>query len=97
VVGSLIAKNPVMAGTSLVILIVSVEAEGAVELELFGGETGEHVVVAATVGFGDEGAEFALTAFELTMFEGVERVLDLLGHGEGRGGGVFGFVEGAGE
>ena len=36
-------------------------------------------MVAAAVGFGDEGAEFALTAFEVAVGEGVEGVFDLLG------------------
>jgi len=38
-------------------------------------------VVAAPVGFGDEGAELALTAFEVTVFEGMKRILYLFGHG----------------
>jgi hypothetical protein len=37
-------------------------------------------MVTAAVGFGDEGAELALTAFELAMREGVEGVFYLLGH-----------------
>jgi len=40
-------------------------------------------MVAATIGFGDQGAEFALAAFEVAMLEGVEGVFDLLGHGLG--------------
>jgi hypothetical protein len=38
-------------------------AQLAVDLEFFRGEFAEHFVVAAAVGFGDEGAELALTAF----------------------------------
>ena len=58
----------------------SVFAELAVDLEFFGSEVLQHFVVAASVGFGDEGAELALTAFELAMREGVKGVFDLLGH-----------------
>jgi hypothetical protein len=39
-------------------------------------------MVAAAVGFGDEGAEFALTAFEVAMLESVEGVFYLLAKGE---------------
>jgi hypothetical protein len=52
-------------------------------------------MVAAAVGFGDEGAEFALAAFEMAMLEGVEGVLDLLGHGLSCGEAIV--LEGAGE
>ena len=38
-------------------------------------------MVATAVGFGDEGSCFALTAFEVTMFEGMEGVLYLFGEG----------------
>ena len=58
-------------------------AEFAIDLEFFRGEFAEHFVVAAAVGFGDESAKLALTAFELAMLEGVEGVFDLLGHGLG--------------
>ena len=56
-------------------------AELAIDLKFFCGEFSEHFLVATAVGFGDESAEFALTAFELAMLEGVESVFDLLGHG----------------
>jgi hypothetical protein len=69
-------------------------AEFAVDLEFFCGQPLQHLVVAATVGFGDEGAELALAAFEVAMLEGVESVFDLLGHGLAVGVGVF---EGTGE
>ena len=52
-------------------------ADGAVDVEFFGHELGEHGLVAAAVGFGDLGAEFALATFEAVAFEGVEGVLDL--------------------
>ncbi len=58
-------------------------------------------MVAAAVGFGDEGAGFALAAFEVAVLEGVEGVFYLLGEGElGGAGGVVGFdgvLKGAGE
>src|ERR1035437_10178804 len=54
-------------------------AEFAVDVELFGDELSEHGLVAAAVGFGDLGAEFALAAFETAMFEGVQRAFDLFG------------------
>ena len=72
-------------------------AQFAVYLELFGGKFGDHLVVAAAVGFGYEGADLALAALELAMREGVEGVFHLIGHGlrVGRdGGGVF-VLEGA--
>ena len=52
-------------------------AEGAVDLELFGEEAFDHSGVTAAVGFGDLGAELALTAFEAAAFERVERAFDL--------------------
>ena len=74
-------------------------AKFAVDLEFFGVSLVEHLVVAAAVGFGDQGAEFALAAFEVTMLEGVERVFDLLGQRIGVGGArrVVVVLEGAGE
>ena len=51
----------------------------------------EHVFVAAAVGFGDLGAEFALAAFQAAVLEGVEGAFDLLGQrwrSLGCGGGV---------
>ena len=58
-------------------------------------------MVAAAVGFGDEGADFALAAFEVAVGEGVEGVADLLGEGFGLGvgGGLLGWgvFEGSGE
>lgn len=77
-----------------------VVAEESVDLEFFGGELGEHGLIVAAVGFGDEGSEFALAAFHVAVFEGVEGVLDLLGKGELGGAGGVGFelmVEGVGE
>ena len=65
----------------------SVFAQLAVDLKFFSGESGEHVMVATPVGFGDEGAEFALTTFKSAMRESVEGVLDLLSHGLCVGGG----------
>ena len=53
-------------------------AEFAVDFEFFVGEFAEHFVVAAAVGFGDEGADFALSTFEMAVGEGVEGVVDLL-------------------
>ncbi len=61
-------------------------AEFAIDLEFFCGELCEHLLVAAAVGFGDEGAEFALAAFEVAVLEGVEGVFDLLGQGLSVGG-----------
>jgi hypothetical protein len=56
-------------------------AQVAIDLKLLSSEFSQHLMVAATVGFGDEGAEFALTAFEVAMGEGVEGIFDPLGHG----------------
>ena len=53
----------------------------SVDLEFFCGEFLQHFLVAASIGFGDEGAEFALTAFEVAIFKCVEGILDLLGQG----------------
>jgi hypothetical protein len=53
----------------------------AIDLKLFCGELLQHFLIAAAVGFGDKGAELALTTFEVTMREGVKGVFDLLGHG----------------
>jgi hypothetical protein len=73
-------------------------AEFAVDEEFFGGEFFQHFVVTAAVGFSDEGAEFTLTALEVSVLEGVEGVFDLLGHGLRVGGGWVGLVlKGAGE
>ena len=73
-------------------------AEFAVDLEFFCGELCEHLLVAAAVGFGDQGAEFALAAFEVAMREGVESIFDLLGHGlHVDDAAVVGVFEGAGE
>ena len=58
-------------------------AEGAIDLNLFGGELGEDGVVAAAIGFGDQAADLALAAFETASFESVESVFDLLSHGLG--------------
>jgi hypothetical protein len=60
-------------------------AESAIDLKFFGGEFLQHLMVASAVAFGDEGSEFALTAFELTVGEGVECIFDLLGHRLGAG------------
>lgn len=56
-------------------------AEFTVDLEFLCGELLQHFLIAAAVGFGDEGAELALTAFEVAVGEGVEGVFYLLGHG----------------
>ena len=56
-------------------------AQVAIDLKLLCSEFSQHLMIAATVGFGDEGAELSLTAFEVTMREGVKGVFDLLGHG----------------
>jgi hypothetical protein len=56
-------------------------AEFAVDLEFFCSKFFQHFLVAATVGFDDEGAELALAAFEVAVLEGVECVFDLFGHG----------------
>jgi len=42
-------------------------------------------MIASAVGFGDEGAKLALTAFELTIFESFKRIFYTLGHGLGVG------------
>lgn len=51
----------------------------SVDLEFFRGEFLQHFMVSSSIGFGDEGAEFALTAFEVSIFKCVESILDLLG------------------
>jgi hypothetical protein len=56
-------------------------AEFAVDLEFFCSEFFQHFLVAAAVGFGDEGAELALAAFEVPVLEGVKGIFYLLGHG----------------
>jgi len=70
----------------------SVLTQLAIDLEFFGGELRQHLVVAASVGLCDECAELSLAAFELAMFERVEGVFDLLGHGLSVGGGCVGIV-----
>ena len=60
-------------------------------------------MIAAAVGFGNEGPEFALAIGEMAMFEGMQRIADLLFEGRRRntmrqGPGVaVGLVEGVGE
>lgn len=70
-------------------------AELTVDVEFFGDEFVEHLLVAAAVGLGDLVAQFALAALQAVVFEGVESAFDL--GGEGRIGGQGRVVEGLGE
>src|SRR5260370_42652022 len=60
-------------------------AESAVDVEFFCCEPGEHIVVAAAVGFGEQGADLALAALHPAVFEGVEGICDLFGYRCGLG------------
>jgi len=54
-------------------------AQGTVDLDLLRHQLGEHLVVAAALGLGDEHAHLALAALEVAKTERVQCVLHLLG------------------
>ena len=56
----------------------SVLAQAAVEEEFFLDEPCEHVVVAAALGFGDQGAHLALATLHVPMLQSVQCIFNLL-------------------
>src|SRR5690349_11157953 len=74
-------------------------AQAAIKLNPLSEQGSQHGVIATAFGFGDKGAEFALTALEIAVFEGVERAFHLLDEAELGGLKVLrvGLLEGAGE
>ena len=61
----------------------------SVYLKLLRGELSQHLVIATTVGFGDQTTKLALAALELTIFQRFERVFYALRHGLRVGGGAI--------
>ena len=56
-------------------------AKFAVDLKFFRRELEQHLLVSASIRLCDERANLALTAFEVSVLQGVECVLHLLGDG----------------
>ncbi len=58
---------------------MSVFAETAIELHLLLNELCQHLVVSTPLRLGDQDAQFALTAFEITALQRMESIFHLFG------------------